>query len=75
MFCMDLSFQVQAGRPKPIGQREGPKNRKDHFNSASAFCSFMIGSAFVDTSISVKTRPKKWPPYHGLSLKLSFKRV
>ena len=36
MFCMDFSLQAQAICPKPTGQREGPKNCEDHFNTAGA---------------------------------------
>ena len=34
MFCIDFPFQAQASHPKLTGQREGPKNRKDHFDTA-----------------------------------------
>ena len=36
MFCMDFLLQTQASRPKLAGQREGPKNHKDHFDTAGA---------------------------------------
>ena len=36
MFCIDFSFQAQASRPKPIGQREGLKNRENYFDTAGA---------------------------------------
>ena len=36
MFYMDFSLQAQASRPKLAGQREGPKNREDHLNTAGA---------------------------------------
>ena len=75
MFCMDLSFQAQASRPKPAGQREGPKNRKDHFDTIGALCSFVIRLAFIDIHKSIGTRPKEWPPSLGLSSRLSFERV
>ena len=36
IFCMDFFLQAQAIRPKPAGQREGPKNCEDHFDTAGA---------------------------------------
>ena len=33
-FCMDLFSQAQASCPEPAGQREGPQNREDHFDTA-----------------------------------------
>ena len=75
MFCMDLFFQAQASRPKPAGQREGPKNRKDYFDIAGALNSFVIGSVFVGTSTSVGTRPKELPFCLRLNSRLSLERV
>ena len=36
MSCMDLPFQAQASCPKTVGQREKPKNREGHFDTAGA---------------------------------------
>ena len=54
MSYMDIFFQAQASRPKPANQQEGPKNREDHFDTAGALCSFVIGSAFVGTNTYIE---------------------
>ena len=65
MFCMDFFLQTQASRPKPAGQREGPKNREDYFDTAGAtginrtplqLRPFVIGSAFVGTNAHVEAK-------------------
>ena len=82
MSCMDFFLQTQAICPKLAGQQEGPKNRKNHFDTASATgtdrilftASFLvIGSTF--DGINGHVEAKKWLFCLGLSSRLSFEGV
>ena len=82
-FCMDLFLQAQASCPEPTGQWEVWRSLWYIWPaplvltvSRLRFCSFVMGSAFINTSTSVKrTRPKEWLLCLGLSSRFLFKRV
>ena len=81
-FCMDLFFQVQASRPESIGQQEMWRSLWYIWPALPILiitclqlCFFVIGSAFVGTSLNIgRTRQSKIF-YLGSSSKFFFKGV